>query len=361
MTCQIDEKLGSSGHPVSVELYENLPMQHFTVNYLGEGQYTLTVDSDPKLFLDATCAKPENIRPDIPVSCWTEVKDSRQYFYLTPVGKDDENVTEYVIQNAERPELVVAPQYDDIIGSTLKIQKYDAENASQRWKLRPVKEQTTTTTPATTTTTTGTTTTTTVTNTTTSTTTTTTGTTTTTTVTNTTTATTTTTTGTTTTTTGTTTTTTVTSTTTTTGTTTSTTVTSTTTTVTTTQTDETTFEPQTTTVTVTTPAPAEPDHQTGDADGDGEISAEDAQIALGYYVCVMAGLDSGLTDAQIAAMDIDGDGRVTAADAQCILLYYVNNTVTGTPVTWEELLAPKKLPRSYAPKIRKLFRSYENR
>ena len=52
----------------------------------------------------------------------------------------------------------------------------------------------------------------------------------------------------------------------------------------------------------------------------------------------MADMDSGLSDLQKLAGDINADGEVSVDDAQNILLYYVNNTLAGTPVTWDELL-----------------------
>ena len=52
----------------------------------------------------------------------------------------------------------------------------------------------------------------------------------------------------------------------------------------------------------------------GDVDGDGQVTAADARLALRAAV----GLES-LSEAQIAAGDIDGDGKLTAADAREIL------------------------------------------
>lgn len=71
---------------------------------------------------------------------------------------------------------------------------------------------------------------------------------------------------------------------------------------------------------------------------DGEISVEDAQAALNAYVAAMAGNDSGLTAEQAQAADVNGDNSVSVEDAQLILLYYVQNTVAGSPTTWEMLL-----------------------
>ena len=57
---------------------------------------------------------------------------------------------------------------------------------------------------------------------------------------------------------------------------------------------------------------AEP--KSGDVDGDGNVTAADARLALRASV----GLEE-LTDAQKNAADIDGDGNITAADARSIL------------------------------------------
>ncbi|MBQ9907391.1 MAG: hypothetical protein IJM46_11545, partial [Oscillospiraceae bacterium] len=58
----------------------------------------------------------------------------------------------------------------------------------------------------------------------------------------------------------------------------------------------------------------------------------------------------GLTDAQFRAADVNQDGELSVDDAQNILIYYVTNTVSGKNITWDELLgknAPaKSLPRA---------------
>lgn len=81
---------------------------------------------------------------------------------------------------------------------------------------------------------------------------------------------------------------------------------------------------------------------TGDVNGDGEISVEDAQLALVAYVQSMAGLDSGLTEEQSQAADVNEDKTVSVEDAQMILIYYVSNTVSGIPTTWDALLGKDK-------------------
>lgn len=86
---------------------------------------------------------------------------------------------------------------------------------------------------------------------------------------------------------------------------------------------------------------------TGDINGDGTVSVEDAQLALLAYVQTMAGLESGLTEQQALAADINGDHTVSVEDAQIILIYYVSNTLSSQNVTWDELLGKKTqaLPR----------------
>lgn len=79
----------------------------------------------------------------------------------------------------------------------------------------------------------------------------------------------------------------------------------------------------------------------GDLDGDSDISAVDAQLALQAAAELMAGNDSGLNPAQLSAADIDGDGELTVADAQFILNYYAAETLGGYDVTWQDILDGK--------------------
>ncbi len=79
--------------------------------------------------------------------------------------------------------------------------------------------------------------------------------------------------------------------------------------------------------------------ESGDFDGDGEIGAEDAQNVLTLYAESVAGNEPRLTDAQKKAADVNGDGTIDVADAQLILLYYVQNTVTGIPTDWKDLIS----------------------
>ena len=77
----------------------------------------------------------------------------------------------------------------------------------------------------------------------------------------------------------------------------------------------------------------------GDTDGDGEVTAADAQLALNAYVRLTAGKESGLTETQSAAADADGDSQITVSDAQLILRFYTTNTLSGKAVAWEQISA----------------------
>ncbi len=70
---------------------------------------------------------------------------------------------------------------------------------------------------------------------------------------------------------------------------------------------------------------------TGDLDGDGNITIQDAFNTLIAYTKASAGLDDDLTDAQRRAADVDGDGSITISDAFRILIYYATEAAGGTP------------------------------
>ena len=80
---------------------------------------------------------------------------------------------------------------------------------------------------------------------------------------------------------------------------------------------------------------------------------EDAQLALLEYVNAMTGLESDLTEKQKLAGDVNGDKEISVEDAQTILLYYVSNTLSGQNVTWDELLGTNK-PSAPLPFLLKL-------
>ncbi len=79
----------------------------------------------------------------------------------------------------------------------------------------------------------------------------------------------------------------------------------------------------------------------GDIDGDGEITAIDAQYVLVAYAAsnVDESGSTGLSDVEFAAADVDGDGVVTAIDAHYILVYYATSNITedGT-ANWDDIL-----------------------
>ena len=49
----------------------------------------------------------------------------------------------------------------------------------------------------------------------------------------------------------------------------------------------------------------------------------------------------GLTDRQIKAADVNADGELSVDDVQNILIYYVNNTVAQKVLTWDDILGEK--------------------
>lgn len=69
------------------------------------------------------------------------------------------------------------------------------------------------------------------------------------------------------------------------------------------------------------------------------ITVSDAQYTLIAYADMLAGNECTLNFK--ANADINGDKQITAEDAQLIMLYYVNNSVSGIPTTWEDLLGKK--------------------
>ncbi len=81
----------------------------------------------------------------------------------------------------------------------------------------------------------------------------------------------------------------------------------------------------------------------GDVDGDGEVTAKDAQAALTAAGDIMAGLDSSLVSEQLTIADVDGDGEVTAKDAQYILIY-AGNTNSEIACTWRSITGNPNAP-----------------
>ena len=85
-----------------------------------------------------------------------------------------------------------------------------------------------------------------------------------------------------------------------------------------------------------------PAGKTGDLDGDGAITADDAQLVLMDAILFLSNGSSKLTAAQRTAADITQDGTLTADDAQLILLYYLENTLANHKVTWDTLRNNRK-------------------
>ena len=77
----------------------------------------------------------------------------------------------------------------------------------------------------------------------------------------------------------------------------------------------------------------------GDVNGDGAVTASDAQIVLSAYAEELADNPHGLTEAQLAAADVDGNNKLSAIDAQYILVYFLMNSVLDNPTDWSELVA----------------------
>ena len=80
----------------------------------------------------------------------------------------------------------------------------------------------------------------------------------------------------------------------------------------------------------------------GDVDGDGQITAYDATLALTAFSEKTAGYAEGersLTPAQEQIADVDGDGELTAFDATMILTYFNLKYNTGyDDLTWADVL-----------------------
>ncbi|MBR3446699.1 MAG: leucine-rich repeat protein [Oscillospiraceae bacterium] len=77
---------------------------------------------------------------------------------------------------------------------------------------------------------------------------------------------------------------------------------------------------------------------TGDVNGDGQISVDDAQLALKEYTEVLSGKKGVLSAKQRDAADIDANGKVTVEDVQIILKYYTERYVAGKKIDWADLL-----------------------
>jgi hypothetical protein len=82
----------------------------------------------------------------------------------------------------------------------------------------------------------------------------------------------------------------------------------------------------------------------GDANGDNQISVEDACTVLEYYANESAGLDMVLNEdptqhaARFTAADVDQNGTLTIEDAVAILTYYAMQCA-GLKPEWEQIIA----------------------
>ena len=81
----------------------------------------------------------------------------------------------------------------------------------------------------------------------------------------------------------------------------------------------------------------------GDVDGDGEVTAKDAQAALSAAGDIRLGLTPQISTEGIAAADVDGDGTLTVKDAQYILMYYAN-TRAEIECSWQSLTGNPNAP-----------------
>ena len=89
----------------------------------------------------------------------------------------------------------------------------------------------------------------------------------------------------------------------------------------------------------------------GDANLDGTINAEDAQVILEYAAAKGAGEDAALISTDDAAAeaialkiaDTDGNGTIDAIDASNVLMY---SAMMGAEATanWSDVLAAKEEP-----------------
>ena len=88
--------------------------------------------------------------------------------------------------------------------------------------------------------------------------------------------------------------------------------------------------------------PFTPKAMMGDVDGDGQVTAYDATLALTAFSEKTAGYADGersLTPAQEQIADVDGDGELTAFDASMILTYFNMKYNCGyDDLTWADVL-----------------------
>lgn len=75
---------------------------------------------------------------------------------------------------------------------------------------------------------------------------------------------------------------------------------------------------------------------TGDVNGDGVITVEDACLVLEDYANRSAGLSASLYAEQETAADVNSDGQIAVEDAVCILQYYAQQAA-GLQPDWKVL------------------------
>ena len=92
--------------------------------------------------------------------------------------------------------------------------------------------------------------------------------------------------------------------------------------------------------------------------GDGDISVDDAQLALIAYTNQVAGKETGLTAEQLKAANVNDDEEFSVDDVQNILKYYTETKVAGKKdVTWDTLIGKTKTsePRPFLMKLKSFF------
>jgi hypothetical protein len=90
-------------------------------------------------------------------------------------------------------------------------------------------------------------------------------------------------------------------------------------------------------VTTTTSTTPQPGTLFGDVNLDGNITADDAQMALMAYIYQLASKPSGITAQQEKIADVDGNETITADDAQYILMYAVKK-LAGLNPEWSDII-----------------------
>ena len=85
----------------------------------------------------------------------------------------------------------------------------------------------------------------------------------------------------------------------------------------------------------------------GDANSDGFVGGDDAQLVLNLYVDQMSAktyYGEGVTYKGFGRIDVNLDGSVAVEDAQFILTYYVENEITGNRSTWAQITGNPQAP-----------------